>query len=192
MATVITIAGKAEAGKDTVAKMIKVALTEKGKKVCIIHFADYLKFACEKYLGWDGIKDSAGRTLLQYEGTDYVRQRDFDFWIKIVDLFICMYKERFDYFIIPDARFPNECDWFKYHKDINSVTVRVVRLEYENSLTEDQKKHYSETALDNYAFNSEIRSRSGMQFLEKVVLAWVETFSLTLGGDLYEKNTCNI
>ena len=46
---VITISGHALHGKDSAAIIIKNHLEKKNKKVLIIHYADYLKFICEKY-----------------------------------------------------------------------------------------------------------------------------------------------
>jgi hypothetical protein len=172
MATVIPIAGKAEHGKDSAAVIIKELLEKKGKKVCIIHFADYLKYMCKQYLGWDGEKDEEGRNLLQYEGTDYVRSKDFDFWLDRVHDFIRLYEERFDYFLIPDARFPNECDRFKEY--FKTITLKIVRLNFENRLTEEQRKHPSETALDGYAFDVMIQVETGLDKLRKGIKVWLD------------------
>lgn len=82
MKKVILISGKAESGKNYVADMIYLMLTELGLKVQFFAFGDYLKFICQKYLGWNGNKDEDGRTYLQYVGTGICRKHDesFLFW----------------------------------------------------------------------------------------------------------------
>ena len=76
---VILITGRARSGKDTTANITKKILEERKKSVLIAHYADLLKFICEKYVGWDGKKDEQGRALLQWLGTDVVRESDPDF-----------------------------------------------------------------------------------------------------------------
>ena len=49
--------------------------------------------------------------------------------------------------IIPDTRFPNEIDLIKSAYD-NVDFIKVVRPGFDNGLTEEQKNHPSETALD--------------------------------------------
>ena len=61
---VIAISGKAESGKDTIAKEIKYLLEEQNYKVMIIHFADVLKFVCRQYFDWNGEKDELGRRFI--------------------------------------------------------------------------------------------------------------------------------
>lgn len=151
-ATVITISGKARHGKDTSAQILKSFLENAGKKVLIIHYADYLKFICKQYFGWNGEKDLAGRTLLQLVGTEKVRAKEPDFWVSIVDKFMNVFQDDYDYFIIPDTRFPNEIEFLKKAGWI-VMTIKVIRPDFDNGLTEKQRNHPSETALDDYEFD---------------------------------------
>ena len=59
MKIVIGISGKAQHGKDTLAKILQQKYGGE-----ITHFADLLKEQL-KLIGWDGEKDEGGRTLLQ-------------------------------------------------------------------------------------------------------------------------------
>lgn len=152
MAKVITISGKARHGKDTTAEIIKEELELKGAKVAIIHYADYLKFVGKQYFGWNGIKDIAGRTLLQWLGTDKIRNKDNDFWVRTVHLLMRVLEDDYDYFIIPDTRFPNEMEFLKT-EGWKVVTMLIKRKNFSNGLTESQLNHPSETALDNYCFD---------------------------------------
>ena len=140
--------GEAGHGKDASAAITKEFLEAKGYSVLITHYADLLKFICTNFFGWNGEKDEAGRTLLQYIGTDCVREQDPDYWVDFIANFIRMFPDRYDFVIIPDTRFPNEitriCD-----AGFPVTHVRIIRLDFNNLLTDEQKRHLSETALRN-------------------------------------------
>ena len=77
---VILISGKAQHGKDTLASAAKDYLEGKGRRVLILHYADYMKYIAKEYFGWNGKKDSVGRHLLQQLGTNIVREVDENYW----------------------------------------------------------------------------------------------------------------
>lgn len=171
---VITVSGYAQHGKDSTADIIKKYLEQYNKKVLILHYSDYLKFICEKYFGWNGKKDDAGRTLLQNIGTNVVRTKNPNFWVNIIIEFMQMFYEQYDYFIIPDTRFPGEIkELIKSGFDV--ITIKVNRIEFDNGLSEEQKNHPSEISLDGYKFDFEINSKSGLHNLEKEIVK-IESF----------------
>ena len=143
---VIVISGHAQSGKDTTAGFIKEELTRHGFRVQIMHYADLLKFICRSYFDWNGNKDENGRHILQYVGTDIIRKERPDYWVDFISSLLVLFNGVWDYVLIPDARFPNEVDVMK--KYFNGTHVRVVRLGFTSELTEEQKAHPSETALD--------------------------------------------
>lgn len=155
---ILCISGKAQHGKDFTAECIKKYIEEyniinqTNFKVLIIHYGDYLKFIAEKYFSWDGKKDKKGRELLQHLGTDVVRKEDPDFWVDNLINFLNVFKETWDYVLIPDCRFPNEIDKLK-DSGFDVTTIRVCRPNFDNGLTPEQKSHISETALDEYDFD---------------------------------------
>ncbi len=161
---VILISAKAQHGKDTAAELLKEMLNG---KVLIGHYADLLKYICKTYFDWNGEKDEAGRTLLQRIGTDIIRKKQPDYWVKFLADIITFFPEKWDYIIIPDCRFPNEIEYMK--KRFDTTTIRVKRLNYDNGLTEEQKQHPSETALDNYKFDYYINAPSGIDNLKKEI-----------------------
>ena len=165
---IITISAKARHGKDLTAQIMKEKLEDAGKKVFIVHYGDYVKYVCKEYFGWNGNKDETGRTILQRIGTDIVRAKNPNFWVETVERLINIFQDDFDYFIIPDCRFPNEITYLK-DKGYNVTTLKVVRLNFVNDLTEEQKNHPSETALDNYTFDVYFRCESGKEKVEKAV-----------------------
>lgn len=148
---VITISGKARHGKDTVAKLLKNELTNRGNTVLICHYADLLKYICKTFFGWDGNKDLEGRTLLQYVGTDVVREKNENYWIEFIKSVLRMFPDEWDYVLIPDTRFPNEIEEMK--SEFDCVSLKVIRLNYDSGLTDEQLSHPSETALDDYSFD---------------------------------------
>ena len=161
MANVVVISGKAGHGKDSLANMLKQKYESQGKRVLITHFADYLKFICREYFGWNGVKDEKGRSLLQYVGTDLIRIKHKmpDFWASTTFRLIEALESEFDVFIIPDTRFKNEIEIFKNSRH-SAVAIRVIRGGYRSTLTEEQQNHISETALDDYDFDEYVFASS--------------------------------
>ena len=163
MAKIILISGKAEHGKTATAHIIKERLETEGKTVTIVPFASYLKFVCREYFDWNGKKDLEGRRVLQYVGTDVVRKKDPDFWVRTVGDFIKMFEDDFDFFIIDDCRFVGEADYITDIQPMDVLKIRVIRNNFENSLTKSQRLHQSETDLDDYPhFDVYLSSDSGL------------------------------
>lgn len=143
---VICISGHAGAGKDTVGKVIKDKMEEQGYSVLITHNADLLKYLCTALFDWDGQKDEVGRSLLQYVGTDVVRKEKPDFWVNFLISIFDLFGDNWDCAIIPDCRFPNEVERLK---EAGYVVKHIrVEREHESSLTNEQRSHPSETAMD--------------------------------------------
>lgn len=147
MKKVICLSGKAQAGKDTSAEIIRKLLLGYGERVLIIHYADLLKFMCKQLFHWDGEKDERGRHLLQYVGTDVVRSQRPDFWVDFIISVLDLFQDEWDYVLIPDTRFPNEIARLR-DSGYNVLHLRVMRKACEDCLTEEQRHHPSETALD--------------------------------------------
>ena len=166
MTKIINFSGSAKHGKTTSANIMKEILEKQGKTVLIVNYADYLKFICKEYFGWSGKKDESGRTILQHIGTDIVRQRDPDFWVRTIGYFISVIGIDFDYILVGDCRFRNECEWFKF--DYKVLNVKVSRENFNNGLTEEQRKHPSEIDLEGYVFDYEFNSPD-LEHLEKEI-----------------------
>ncbi len=162
---VIMISGKSYSGKDTFANIMKRELEQSGKRCTILHYADPVKFFAKQVYNWDGVKDKAGRTLLQHLGTDCVRAYDQDYWAKTIAIFIAAIKNDFDYIFIPDARFENEINITSYYNP-GAITIRINRINSDGSpyinpnFTLTQLVHPSETSLDNWKYFDYIVSNS--------------------------------
>jgi hypothetical protein len=170
---IITISGKAEAGKDLSAQILKEKLEAKNYKTLIVHYADLVKYIAKQYFNWDGNKDEKGRTLLQWLGTDKVRKIKPNYWVDFIKSFVEVFQDDYDYFIIPDTRFSNEIDLWK-QDDWDIVSLHIERLFYRNHLTPEQRLHPSETALDNYRFDYYLKTISGTEYLEKEIDKFIE------------------
>ena len=147
MTQFILCSGMARHGKDTSAEIIKRDLEKRGYSTLIIHYADLLKFICKQFFGWNGEKDEAGRTLLQRVGTNCVREQNPNYWVDFVISVIAMFPDQFDFVIVPDTRFPNEISRVR-QAGFDATHIKIVRTNFNSDLTEEQKNHPSETALN--------------------------------------------
>lgn len=170
---IITISGKARAGKDVFAEEAKAHIERLGDSAIIFHYADFLKFICKQYFGWDGVKDNKGRSLLQFVGTNIFRKNNPDCWAEMAKSFVSGLGRIVSYVIIPDTRFPNEISVWE-EGDFSVKTVHVTRPGNDNGLTEEQKKHPSETALDGYAYDYEVINEGTIQEYQEKVRETVE------------------
>lgn len=164
---IILLSGKAESGKDLTAKEMKKSIERQGKKVLVCHFADLVKYTCKTFFDWDGKKDNAGRSLLQYVGTNVIRSKYPNFWVDYISKILTAFNCAWDFVIIPDWRFENEYTGL-LNEEVEVMTVRVNRPNYENSLTEDQKLHESETALDNFKFDYTLTNLGDYRYINNI------------------------
>ena len=171
--TIITFSGAAGSGKDAAAEIfhelagLKFVNNAPSLSCLIIRYADYLKFIATSYLGWDGVKDEAGRTLLQELGTEIVRSKYPDFWIQRVMDIVKLIGDNYKYILIPDARFSNEItSWELLGYDV--VAVNIIRDNYDNGLTDEQKAHASENSLVGFDFDVTLRAETLGELIDKV------------------------
>ncbi len=164
---VCCISAKARHGKDTAAEILKEYLEQRGHGVLIIHFADLLKYICKQFFGWNGVKNEAGRSLLQYIGTDVVGKKNPAYWAEFVVSFLKMFENEWDYVLIPDCRYPVEVATVE--RAFDTTVLRVERPDFDNGLTEAQKNHPSEVDMDNYHFDIILYNDKGIEeFTSKV------------------------
>lgn len=178
---VIVISAKANHGKDTTAEMFKEVAESNGKKVLITHYADYLKYVCKSWFGWNGEKDDEGRTILQKVGTDLARNNHPNVWVNVIVESLKAFGKEYDYVLIPDCRFPNEIEVMKDNFD--TISLRVNRIDFESNLTDEQKNHISEVALDNHEFDYRIYTISNLHFLRQKVFEFYMGLEYSTGGE---------
>ena len=150
-AKIFIISGKAKHGKDTFSAYLKNAYEEKGKKVIITQLAKYIKYYAREMTGWDLSEETKPREFLQQLGTNVIRQQlqkedlFINRMIEDIEIFNCFY----DAIIISDVRLKKEIIGLKeaYPELIN---IHIIRENFDNGLTEEQKKHLTEIDLDDY------------------------------------------
>lgn len=154
---IITVSAKAQHGKDSFANAFIEKANNLHYRTLIIHYGDILKYVCKQYFGWNGEKDEAGRHMLQQIGTNLCRKNNQNVWTNCVIELVKALRTEYDFVVIPDTRFENEIECWE-DTEFFVYTVRLNRYnedgtEYDNGLTEEQKRHPSETSLDDWKFN---------------------------------------
>lgn len=150
---VILLAGKAGAGKTSVANYMIDGLPE-NKVAGIAPFAMGIK-TIATVVGWDNKKDEKGRKLLQQFG-NAGREYNENIWVEFTMGALSSAKIPFDVIIVDDWRFPNEYEWFLDKTNIFGVyKVRINRDEH--LLLNPEDTDISETSLPDdseyYDFN---------------------------------------
>lgn len=152
MKNVILLAGKAQNGKTSSAKLMSEYLESKGYKCATTAFARHLKSIMKDFYGWDGVKTEESRTQMQKLGTEKIREGmnmpNFHAIRTCEDIKII--EDDFDFVFVDDLRFPNEISIPKEYFGDKVITVRVIRTDFDNGLTKEQQSHKSETQLDDY------------------------------------------
>ena len=162
--TIYLFTGKAQSGKNYIARELNKALTSEHKTVLELSFAYKLKsfistlfdMPIEEVDKWKlneqpfTANGTTMREILQRFGTDIIRKHvDKDYWIKFVATRIV--NTDYNYYLITDYRFPNELDVVDYIKlyDLYNLTdynVKVVKVI--NNSTIKSSKHESELLTD--------------------------------------------
>ena len=142
----IILSGKAQSGKNETANIIKEYFEKNNKKTVIISYAKYLKDYIKEITNWDGLEETKPRELLQQLGVELIKNKiDENLLINRIKQDIEVYSYFFDVIIIGDARFESEIENIK---DENTIVLNIVGKE--NNLTDEQRNHITETALNNY------------------------------------------
>lgn len=145
------ICGKARHGKDTFSGFLKETYEANEKKAIITHLSKYIKYYAMEMTGWDLSDETKPRELLQKLGTDVIRQKlgkeklFIERMLDDIDIFSCFY----DAIIISDVRFELEVNMIK-EKFKDTKIIHITRPDFDNGLTEEQKKHPTETNLDGF------------------------------------------
>ncbi|HEY8803991.1 MAG TPA: hypothetical protein VIM42_02595 [Clostridium sp.] len=173
MKKIIIVSGKAQNGKDSTADILMQQL--KGTSIKL-SYADYLKLIAKKFFGWDGKKDEKGRSILQFVGTDLIREElgMENFHVNRVCEDIKIAEKEYDYFFIPDARRKNEIYFTQAMFPDAVTTIRVSRKDFKSPLTYEQQNHISEIGLDDFKFDHYVKSESGLYSLWNEVAQLVE------------------
>lgn len=149
--TIYIISGKAKHGKDTFSAYLKDVYERHGKKVIITQLAKYIKYYAREMTGWDLSEETKPREFLQQLGTGVIRQKlkKDDLFIKRMIDDIEIFSYFYDVIIISDVRLKKEIyDLKKAYPNIK--VIHIVRPDFDNGLTEEQKNHPTEKDLDDF------------------------------------------
>ncbi|CDE74193.1 putative uncharacterized protein [Clostridium sp. CAG:451] len=168
------ICGKARAGKDTFAKLIKQEEEKDNNKVCILKLTAPLYSWAEDYFNYDKEKDEKPRELLQTLGYDILqlklKKKDFllDYLITTIEVLDNYY----DVGLITDGRLVHEIEVLK-EKYPNIKTILLTNKQ-DNKLTNKEKNHQTEIDLDDYKDFDYIVENKDMESLKLETLKIVE------------------
>ena len=145
---IFLLSGKARSGKNEISKIIERYYSN--KKCITISFGYYIKDYAKRISDWDGSEETKPRELLQQLGIELVRNKiDKRLFIDRILQDIEIFSYFYDIIVISDVRLLDEITILKENYP-DSTSIRVVRNNYENNLTKEQKNHLTETDLDNY------------------------------------------
>jgi chromosomal replication initiation ATPase DnaA len=151
---IIILTGPAGVGKDTLANSL-ISESNGDAKNAKFSYADSIKDIAFT-MGWNGLKDDKGRSLLQQIG-DIMNSINPD---TIVDILIkkierVAIKEKL--IVITDARYDKEVTRVKEY--FNEADIEVLKLErlFESKLTKDQQQHKTELGISEYLIDSVVK-----------------------------------
>lgn len=148
---IFLISGKARHGKDTFSNYLKETYESHGKKVIVTQLSKYIKYYAREMTGWDLSEETKPREFLQILGTNIIReklQKD-DLFIKRMKDDIEIFSYFYDAIIISDVRLKKEIDDLRNYFP-NLIALNIFRPNFDNGLTEEQRKHKTEIDLDDY------------------------------------------
>ena len=175
--TIYLMCGKAKHGKDTFSAFLKKAYEDNVKTIIVTQLSKYIKYYAREMTGWDLSEETKPRELLQQLGTSVIReylQKDDLFinrMIDDIDVFSCFY----DAIIISDVRLKKEIHDLKASYP-NAKVVHIIRPDFDNGLTEEQKKHKTEIDLDDFTdYDVEIVNTTLEKLEEDAKKLYIET-----------------
>lgn len=172
---IICLSAFARHGKDEFAK-IAIGYINKhysNLKVQRLAHGDFVKDICSRYFDCTYERNDYNRTQWQQIGTEKGRYNHPDIWINMTINLVKGIFSDYDYIFISDVRFLNEVQrWVDEGFEVFSI--RINRNNFDNGLTEEQKKHASETSLDDYIFDYYIDNDSDLETYEYKVIKFIE------------------
>ena len=150
------IGGKANVGKNTLAKYIKEYYDEKDEKSIITEYSKYIKLLADEMIDWEA-KNKKPRKFLQDLGAEYRKLIDPYVFINRMKDDILILQKYYQNIIICDARLIPELTLMKT-KYPNCYTIHLTSNQ-DNDLSEEEKNHITEIELDNYKnFDYELKN----------------------------------
>lgn len=145
------LAGKAGSGKDLMGRYMKTQYDFAGHNACILHITTPLYEYAKNYFSWNGDMANKPREFLQEMGIEIIQKKLGKKYFLLDRLCedIDILKNFFDVFIIADGRLLFEFEELKRRfPDIK--IIHVIRENFDNKLSEEEKKHVTETEMEEY------------------------------------------
>jgi len=140
----VGLCGKAGSGKGLVASQMKTMCIP--DIVQTFPMAEDLKDIATTHFGWDGIKDTKGRRLLQLLGTDCGRMYGGDdFWVNKWKTKVELFTQNNNntcWIICDDVRFDNEA---KCIRNMGGTIIKIIGRQYNMNVSEST--HASEQGI---------------------------------------------
>ena len=148
---IFIIGGCARSGKSTFGNLLKEELKDYGYKPCVMQITNPLYSYAENYFNYDPNKDQKPREFLQKMGIEIIKEKlgKKDFLLNRLYEDIEILSNFFDVFIITDARLIHEFLSVKAKYD-DVVSIKLVRKDYDNKLTLEEKNHITEKEIEMY------------------------------------------
>ena len=146
---IFIIGGKAKTGKNVFGDYLKEELKEYGYKPCVVRLTEPLYYYASNFFNWSSSEVEKPREFLQKMGTDIIKEKlgkDM-FLINRLDEDIEILNNFFDAFIITDARYEKEFNYFKDKYD-DVITIKMIRENYDDMLKEEERNHITELEID--------------------------------------------
>lgn len=145
------LAGKAGCGKDLMGRYMKRQYDFAGHNACILHITTPLYEYAKNYFSWNGNMTNKPREFLQEMGIEVIQKKlgKKDFLINRLCEDIDILKNFFDVFIIADGRLLYEFEELK-RRFPNIKIIHIIRENYDNQLSEEEKQHVTEIEMEEY------------------------------------------
>lgn len=172
MAKIYVIAGKAKSGKDLSAHFLKEHYEKQNQKIITYSCTMYLKNYIQKIYGWDGSENTKPRDILQNLGKE-IKNNYPDFFLHRMKEDIDFLRNKTDVIIITGVRLQTELSFLK--NECGAILVKIEKHNFDNGLTQIQKKDITETDVDNYhSFDYVVENDKEILNLEKQIIDIIE------------------
>ena len=168
---VFIIGGCAGSGKSTFGNLLKEELKDYGYKPCVMQITNPLYSYAENYFNYDPNRDPKPREFLQKMGIEIIKEKlgKKDFLLNRLYEDIEILSNFFDVFIITDARLINEFLSIKAKYD-DVISIKLVRRDFDNRLSEEEKNHITEKEIAMYNDFDYIVYNNGLNDLKEEAL----------------------
>lgn len=176
---VFIIGGGAGSGKSTFGNFLKEELKDYGYKPCVMQITNPLYSYARNYFNYDSNRDPKPREFLQKMGIEIIKEKlgKQDFLLNRLYEDIEILSNFFDVFIITDARLIHEFLSIKAkYEDV--VSIKLIRRNFDNKLSEEEKNHVTEKEITMYNDFDYIIENKGLDSLKEEALEIVHNVEL--------------